>query len=209
MTSPLPLRNNSAVAALALSALLLGGCGAAAVRPAAAPPQAAEAAAPAPQPQLPPKAQSDYLMALNAYKAGNAKIAETLLLALNKEHPELPGPIANLGMIEMGKGELEKAEKLFLKALELKPDLPEVHNQLGILYRNRGEFGKALTSYQAGLALSPDNPNLLLNLGILHDLYLNRPQEALALWQRYKTVVNDDKQVDTWIADIKQRSAAQ
>lgn len=214
MTSPRPRRNNLSAATVVL-VLLLSGCGATtAVRPieeraaATEPGTATTPAATTATVELDPRTLSDYTMAINAYKAGNIKTAEPLFDAITKAHPELPGPHANLGMIYNSKGEFDKAEVALNQALALKPDLPEVYNQLGILHRNKGQFDKALQSYQEGLKLAPDHPNLLINLGILYDLYLNQPQEALKQWQHYKSVVNEDKQVDIWIADINQRSSA-
>jgi Flp pilus assembly protein TadD len=213
MTSPRPLQNKPAYnySAAAALALLLAGCGGA-LRPveeqtAVAAPGVATAAA-APVAALDPRILSDYLMGVNSYKAGNLKTAESIFNSLVKEHPELAGPHANLGTIHVKRGEFDKAEVELNQALALNPNLPEVHNQLGILYRSKGQFDKALQSYQEGLKLAPDNPNLLLNLGILYDLYLNQPQEALQQWQHYKRLVGEDKQVDSWIADINQRTSA-
>lgn len=208
MTSPRPRHNKFGLASLTLT-LLLSGCGATtASRPTEAESTVTQGTI-NPGVALDSNILSDYMMAANSYKGGNLKVAETIFLKLATANPELPGPHANLGMIYSTKGEFDKAEVEFNRALTLKPDLPEVYNQLGILHRNKGQFDQALQSYQAGLKLAPDNPNLLINLGILYDLYLNQPQEALKLWQHYKTIASEDKQVDTWIADINQRAASQ
>ncbi len=208
MISPRPHHNKFGLASLAL-ALLLSGCGVTtAPRPTEAK-SAATQAATNPSVALDSSIFSDYMMAANSYKGGHLNVSETIFLKMAKANPELPGPHANLGMIYNARGEFDKAEVEFNQALALKPDIPEVHNQLGILHRNKGQFDQALQSYQAGLKLAPDNPNLLINLGILYDLYLNQPQEALKLWQHYKTIVSEDKQVDTWIADINQRATSQ
>lgn len=208
MTSPRLPRNKPAIASLAF-ALLLSGCGATTPsRPTEAQP-AATPVATSPSVALDSNILSDYMMATNSYKGGNLQVAETIFLKMAAANPELPGPHANLGMIYSAKGEFDKAEAEFNQALTLKPDLPEVYNQLGILHRNKGQFEQARQNYQAGLKLAPNNPNLLINLGILYDLYLNQPQEALTLWQHYKTIVSEDKQVDIWIADINQRAASQ
>jgi Tfp pilus assembly protein PilF len=208
MTSPRLIRNNGLV--LAFAVLLSACAGTTPSRPseetAATTSKSEATTTAAPAAPLSPRILSDYMMAVNAYKAGDIKTAEPLFFAMTKAYPELPGPHANLGMVHLKKGESDKAEAAFNQALTLKADQPEVHNQLAILYRNKGQFDKALQSYQTGLKLAPDNPNLLLNLGILYDLYLNQPQEALKQWQHYKSLVSDDKQVDTWIADINQRT---
>lgn len=195
--------------AAALLTLLLAGCsGAPAVRPAeekAAPAATAQAPAAPAEAEIDPRTLSDYSMAVNTYKAGNRKTAESIFQNIAKAHPELPGPHANLGMIYYDRGETGRAEEEFNLALKLKPDLPEIYNIRGIIHRNRGEFDKALQNYEAGLKIAPNNPNLLLNLGILHDLYLNQPQKALQLWVNYKKIVGEDKLVDSWIADITKR----
>ena len=210
MTLPRPHHNRLLALGAALT-LLLTGCGGntSAVRPAEVNPVISQQNMATTHTSLDTQGQSDYMMAVNSYKNGNLKTAETMFLAMTQTHPELAGPRANLGMIYNTQGESGKAEVAFNQALTLKSDMPEVYNQLAILQRNKGEFNKALQSYQAGLKVAPDNPNLLINLGILYDLYLNQPQEALKLWQRYKAISGEDKQVDTWIADINQRSTSQ
>lgn len=211
MMSPRPLCAKTATVTLTL-ALLLGGCGSAPMRPAAEEkpqPAVENKAAPATgtkaEPEIDPRTLSDYNMAVNTYKAGNRKTAESIFLNLSKAHPEYPGPLANLGMIHYDKGEFDKAEEYFNQALALKPDLPEIYNLRGIMHRNKGEFDKARESYEAGLKIAPENPNLILNLGILYDLYLNEPQKALQLLADYKKVAGDDKEVNMWIADITKR----
>ncbi len=210
MTLPRPHHNRLLALGAALT-LLLTGCGGntSAVRPAEVNPVISQQNMATTHTSLDTQGQSDYMMAVNSYKNSNLKTAETMFLAMTQTHPELAGPHANLGMIYNTQGESGKAEVAFNQALTLKSDMPEVYNQLAILQRNKGEFNKALQSYQAGLKVAPDNPNLLINLGILYDLYLNQPQEALKLWQRYKAISGEDKQVDTWIADINQRSISQ
>lgn len=209
----LPRRHHNKLPALvALFTLLLSGCSSntATVRPAEVKPAVSQQnIAPSANVASDSQSPSDYMMAVNSYKSGDLKTAESLFSAMAGAHPELAGPHANLGMIYSAQGDFGKAEVAFNQALGLNPNLPEVYNQLAIIQRTKGAFDKALQNYQAGLKIAPDHPNLLLNLGILYDLYLNQPQEALKLWQRYQTVTGGDKQVEIWIADINQRSAAQ
>jgi Flp pilus assembly protein TadD len=154
------------------------------------------------------KAEGSFELAKKLIKRGDFADAEEVLFNTTRDFPDLPGPYANLGMVLEKKKDYQNAEIALKRAIELAPQKPEPYNHLGIVYRREGKFRKALETYKKGLQVSPDYRNLLLNTGILLELYLNAPQQALEYYQRYLEQVPDDKQVQIWIADIKQRSGS-
>jgi cellulose synthase operon protein C len=80
-------------------------------------------------------------------------------------------------------------------------------NQQGIAARQKGDFAKAREAYEAALAADANYAPASLNLGVLNDLYLNRPGEALALYNRYLALTPaGDATVTRWVADVKKRA---
>jgi len=168
------------------------------------PPQAASAAHPAIK--IPMDAQHQYTEALAFMKKSQDKRAIELFQVLIKKFPRLTGPYINLGIIYTRSGRKQEAETALQKAIAIKPDNAAAYNQLGILYREAGHFKKAEQTYQKALAINPDYAYAHLNLGILLDLYLQRPKQALAQYERYqKLQKKEDKQVKLWIIDLQRR----
>lgn len=194
------------LATFGVIAALLAGCGG--VAPVEEPP-AGEAATEGPTPEelRAQQAQQDFAAGLRAMKSGNQQLATDLFLAMTKAYPEYAGPWVNLGILYHRKGKNDEAEKAFTKALEISKDNPEVFNQLGVLYRDLGKFHMARNIYEEGLDLHPDYAPLQRNAGILYDLYLRQYKLAIRHYQAYLKLVPDDKEVETWLADLQQRLA--
>ncbi len=153
-----------------------------------------------------PAVQRDFAGALSAMKLGRYQDAERLLLTLTREHPELSGPYANLGIVYLRLGKLPEAEESLKKAIEVNPDHAAYHNQLGIVYRQSGQLDKARESYARAIQIDPLYSNAHLNLGILYDLYLQDRDKALQYYERYQALLPAaDAQVNKWIVDLKQR----
>lgn len=139
-------------------------------------------------------------------RSGDLKVARKTMLAITKQHPNLSGPHANLGIIYYEQGKAKKAEAAFKHALRLNSKRPEVHNRLGILYRSQGRFRDARVSYEIALKRDKNYTNAHLNLGILYDLYLGKPNKALHHYQLYQSAQKKkDRAVKKWIIDIKRR----
>jgi tetratricopeptide (TPR) repeat protein len=142
-------------------------------------------------------------------RAGRVEEAERCFRALAKEHPELGGPQANLGLIHRQSGKLTESATALEKAVQLSPRQAAYFNQLGITYRQQGQFTKARDAYQTAIDLDPTYAAAVLNLGILHDLYLWDGKRALELYDRYLALSPaGDAVVSKWIADLKNRKAA-
>jgi len=185
---------------------------------AAAPPAAAPAEPPPPtlaeraaallraEAEVPIAAQRSFDDARKALRAGRVDEAERGFRALAKEHPELGGPQANLGLIHRQAGKLAESAAALEKAVQLSPRQAEYFNQLGITYRQQGQFTKARDAYQTAIDLDAAHASAVLNLGILQDLYLWDGKRALELYERYLALTPaGDAVVSKWIADLKNR----
>lgn len=82
-------------------------------------------------------------------------------------------------------------------------------NRQGIAARQQGDFAQARAAYEQAVAADANYAPAQLNLGVLHDLYLNHPDEALALYNRYLALTPaGDAAVARWVADVKKRAPA-
>jgi Flp pilus assembly protein TadD len=189
---------------LMLLAVILGGCATPGAR------EAAPGKAPAPakvEPPVPAPARQSYEQALASMQAGRHKEAETVLLELTRKYPELAGPYANLGILYYRTGRPTEAVEMLNKAIRINPQQAVYYNQLGVMQRSAGRFAEARTAYSRALELDANYPFAHLNLGILYDLYMSEPDKAVAHYQRYGELnPADAKQVEKWIADLKQRT---
>jgi len=156
-----------------------------------------------------PESQRAFDDAARTLRAGQAADAERRFRSLAQAHPELPGPHANLGLIQRQAGKLPEAVAELETAVKLSPRQPVYWNQLGVTYRQHGQFAKAREAYEKAIALDPGYSAAVLNLGILHDLYLNDGARALDLYGRYLLLQpSGDATVTKWVADLKNRKPA-
>jgi Flp pilus assembly protein TadD len=141
-----------------------------------------------------------------ALQAGDPGKAITILRKLAVEHPELPGPQINLGILMLQEEDLQGAEEVFRALLMLQPANPVANQQLGLILRQQGRFSESESAYLAALEGDPDYPLAHRNLGILYDLYLQQPAEALQHYQQYQALnTTPDKEVAKWIIDLERR----
>ena len=178
---------------------------------AAAPAAAASAVARAAPADVAVSAESQRAFdeAARALRGGQAADAERRFRSLAQAHPELPGPHANLGLIQRQAGKLPEAVSALETAVKLSPRQPVYWNQLGVTYRQAGQFAKAREAYEKALGLDPGYSAAVLNLGILHDLYLNDGARALDLYARYLLLQpSGDATVTKWVAELKNRKPA-
>jgi Flp pilus assembly protein TadD len=172
--------------------------------------EAAPGKAPAPakvEPPVPAPTRQAYEQALASMQAGRYKEAETVLLELTRKYPELSGPYANLGILYYRTGRPTEAVEMLNRAIGINSQQAAYYNQLGVIQRSNGRFAEARTAYSRALEVDANYSFAHLNLGILYDLYLDEPDRAVAHYQRYGELSPADaKQVEKWIADLKQRT---
>ena len=102
-------------------------------------------------------------------------------------------------------GKTGPAEEHLKAALDLFPGHPVASNEYGLLLRRAGRFKEAREVYQKATARFPEYLPVHRNLGILCDLYMNDPECALHEFETYAAGAPADKQVRTWIAELKIR----
>ena len=150
--------------------------------------------------------RADFADAVALKKTGELPEAEARFLALNEAHPDLAGPLANLGIIAMERNDVARAEEYFLQVIALQPEHAHALNHLGVIAREQGSFEQAERYYRQALAGNPDFQPALKNLAILLELYQGRLDEALALVEQYQALQDEpDPMLEGWIFDLKNR----
>lgn len=69
----------------------------------------------------------------------------------------------NMGVVYLGRGELDKAEESFKKCLEIKPDTGMAYFNLYRVYMARGQRAQALESLRKARELDPKRVSILIN----------------------------------------------
>ena len=193
---------------LLLVAIVLAGCSSAPSRPTTkVADEQVGAAAPVPE-----RALAEFQQALGLMSTGDFPQAQAGLTRLAAEYPHYAGPHANLGIIYMRLERFDEAEKAFEEAVRRNPSSAAAHNQLGILYRKKGRFDEAEAAYAQAIAADPNYAIAYLNQGVLYDLYLQKPGQALANYERFQSLqaqapTQIDQPVDKWIKELKLRIA--
>jgi tetratricopeptide (TPR) repeat protein len=131
--------------------------------------------------------------------------AIALLNSVIEKEQRLPAPYINLAMAYRYKDDDKQAEEYLMKALDIDLAHPVANNELGLLYRKLGRFDDARKAYTNALTKNPDYLPVIKNLGILCDLYIRDLECALEQYEKYQKEVPDDKSVQIWIADLKNR----
>lgn len=181
--------------------VLLGGC---ATGPTSSTSTEAEAEARAREARE--RMQQNFGRALTLTRDGELEQARTLFLELRGAHPHLAAPVFNLGVIAREQGRTEAAGAHFRDLLQRHPGHPRALNELGVMAREQGAFDEAEDYYRRALAADPEFLPALRNLAVLLELYRGRLQEALALYQRYQSLLaTPEPGLDDWIFDLRNR----
>lgn len=132
--------------------------------------------------------------------------AETLLLTLTADQPELSGPWVNLAQVYVAQGREGDATAALEQAVLANPANCAARTDLGVLLRRQGDFAGAEAHYLACLDYQPEYRAAYLNLGILYDLYLGRLADALHAYRQYQTLAAEpDRRVNVWVVDLERR----
>jgi len=150
--------------------------------------------------------QSDFDAAMSHIKAEEYDAAIELLTKVVQAVPNAAAPHIDIALAYKQTGKLKQAEDSLQLALVAEPDNPVANNELALLYRKTGRFAQARQLYEKILDKYPDYRLVHKNLGILCDLYMKDYTCALKHYEFYSSVVQDDKAVKIWIADLQKRS---
>jgi len=154
----------------------------------------------------PAAAVAQFDKAVAALDAGELDTATRNFADLGSAYPEYSTPLVNLGIAHARAGRLAEAEQAFRDAVARDPRQAVAWNELGIVLRRQGRFDEARSAYESATAADDGYAIAWLNLGVLCDLYLDRPQDALAAYDSYRVRASDpDPRVDNWITELKTR----
>jgi len=159
-------------------------------------PEDATAAAPA-------KAQLD----------SQAKEAISNLEAEVTANPDSVEAWTRLGHLYYDTEQIENAIKAYTKSLELQPGNADVWTDQGVMYRRNKQPQKALESFERAYAMQPDHVPSRLNKGIVLLYDLNKPEEAIAIWEELLAInpevkMNNDLTLQDAIKKIKEQMKA-
>ena len=160
----------------------------------------------APVAVITPVVRTDFDAAMAHIKAEEYDAGIELLTKVVKTVPTAPVPNINLALAYEKTGKLKQAEESLQQALGADAGNPVANNELALLYRKTGRFAQARQLYEKILEKYPEFRVAHKNLGILCDLYLRDYACALKHYEYYSGVVQDDKTVKIWIADLQKRS---
>jgi tetratricopeptide (TPR) repeat protein len=200
------MTTRSDVVLVAALAAALGACSAPAPR-SAAPSRSAAAqttSARANEAQRNVDADARFKNALDLMKARQFEPARAAFLELSRDFPEFSGPLTNLGILYAQEKQRDAAVASLSRAVDANPRNAVALNWLGILYRESGAYARAEDAYVRALAARTDYAPATLNLAILYDVFLHRPDAALARYRDYQRLTGGDNLiVAAWIRDLE------
>lgn len=153
-----------------------------------------------------PAVRADFDAAMSHIKAEEYDAGIELLSKVVKAVPNAAPPSINLALAYKKTGKLKQAEESLKLALNAEADNPVANNELALLYRKTGRFAEARQIYEQMLDKYPNYRIIHKNLGILCDLYMKDYECSLKHYALYSDVVQDDKTVKIWIADVQKRA---
>jgi tetratricopeptide (TPR) repeat protein len=155
---------------------------------------------------------SQFKKALQLKQQGKFTEAKQSLMTLSEQYPNLSGIWLQLALIakELEKDDIDKTHKSMTKylnnAISVNPLNYLAHNELALVLRQQGQFKQALSHYELALKSWPAFAEGYLNRGILYDLYMGKKSMALADYELYQVLSNDDsRQLKGWIIDLQRQ----
>ncbi len=145
-----------------------------------------------------------YQQAITHINDNEFNMAEQILLDFTKKRPQLAGPWANLGLIQLKRDNIDKAEDLLKTALEKSPAMAQTHNLLGLIEIKKGNIKQAEFRYLQALHYKDDYALAHHNLGLLYDIYLQNIEKAVNHYQRYLELIDySDETTANWVEELK------
>lgn len=162
-----------------------------------------------PQPAEPathdPALVSRYGDAVEAREEGRLDEAQQGFSEIADDYPDVDEARINLAILFAGDGDSTAAETLLEDVVARHPDNAVAWSELGILRRRAGRLIEADEAYQRALEVRPDYALVHRNRGVLLDLYLGKPDDALAHYQRYLELTGGDEEVEAWVTELRLR----
>lgn len=138
-----------------------------------------------------------------------AKEAISNLEAEVTANPDSVEAWTRLGHLYFDTEQIKNAIKAYSKSLELQPNA-DVWTDQGVMYRRDKQPHKAIESFERAYALQADHAPSRLNKGIVLLYDLNKPEEALAIWEELLAInpqakMNNDLTLQEAINKIKEQ----
>ena len=142
-----------------------------------------------------------------------AKEAISNLEAEVTANPDSVEAWTRLGHLYYDTDQVKNAIKAYGKSLELQPGNPDVWTDQGVMYRRDKQPLKAIESFERASSLQADHAPSRLNKGIVLLYDLNKPEEALAIWEELLAInpqakMNNDLTLQEAINKIKKQMKA-
>ncbi len=116
--------------------------------------------------------------------------------------PKVDGLFA-VGVEQMNHGQAEAAIDTFTEIIRLKPDFAEGWNKRATVYFFIGEYDKSLRDCDEVIKRNPQHWGALSGYGQIY-LHLDKPEQALAYFQRALAVNPNLQQIERMIEQLKQ-----
>ena len=156
--------------------------------------------------------RSQFKAALALKQQGRFPKAREVLITLSEQHSNLSGIWLQLALLskEQDKNNAEQRRtdmhRYLKNAISANPLNYLAHNELAQVLRQQGQFHQALSHYELAIKSWPAYAEAYLNRGILFDLYMGRKSLALADYELYQALSNDDsRQLKGWIIDLQRQ----
>ncbi len=145
--------------------------------------------------------EKDSFLVLSQYNLGVIYLdqnrydeAKSLFLKAIQLAPNYGDAYYNLGRVYYKQEDFSNAVANFSRCVQIKPRDAQAYMALGTAYRQMGGMDQARTAYKKCLQLNPMHLYGLYNLALLEHKSANH-EEAIALFERYRTVEPDDPDV--------------
>lgn len=172
---------------------------------------------------LPTATLNKFQAGLSLKRHGKYSQARDVFIAMSEKSPNLSGIWLQLGLItqQLGKQTSTDKEQAYQYAVQDKAQNTVqylnkaiaanslnylAHNELAQVLRQQGQFSQALSHYELAIKSWPAFAQGYLNRGILYDLYMGKKSLALADYELYKALSNDNsRQLKGWIIDLQRQ----
>ena len=108
-----------------------------------------------------------------------------------------------VGVEQMNHGQAEAAIDTFTEIIRLKPDFAEAWNKRATVYFLIGEYDKSLRDCDEVIKRNPQHWGALSGYGQIY-LRLDKPEQALAYFQRALAANPNLRQIERMIEELKQ-----
>lgn len=131
--------------------------------------------------------------------------ALTRFVELQNKAPDYVPGYLNAALAKRGQNDLDGARGQLQSAETHALVDVRLYNLIGLVERERGKFDLAKAAYERAVTIEDSYAPAHRNYAILADYYLQEPALALTQMDRYLQLIGEDKQVSSWVAELRRR----